>query len=158
MKVNPLNLYQNYSIDNRMLCYTQINEHFFTDTFFTTKEAGKSLQQKLAVSFLSQISNLYMTYQCNAKLMLSTHLSNLPRKIGAQRQTLWTLWVEQSKEALVQFCHEIGYTLRYIEEGTPWTNKAELYIGLIKEAVQKDMMKANSPISLWDYCVERCAL
>jgi hypothetical protein len=29
--------------------------------------------------------------------------------------------------------------LRVLEEGTPWKNKARLYIGLIKEAVQTDM-------------------
>jgi hypothetical protein len=30
-----------------------------------------------------------------------------------------------------KFCNEIGTTLRALEEGTPWSNKAELYIGLI---------------------------
>ena len=31
------------------------------------------------------------------------------------------------------FCNDIGTTLRALEEGTPWSNKAELYIGLITE-------------------------
>ncbi len=52
----------------------------------------------------------------------------------------------------------IGTTLRALEEGTPWANKAELYIGLLKEAVQKDMKEADSPMVLWDYCVQRRAL
>eukprot|EP00957_Ditylum_brightwellii_P124442 9483997-Ditylum_brightwellii.AAC.1 len=38
---------------------------------------------------------------------------------------------------------EIGTTLRILEEGTPWVNKAELYIGLLKEAVRKDMKASN---------------
>ena len=33
----------------------------------------------------------------------------------------------------------------------------ELYIGLINEAVRKDMRELNSPLCLWDYCVERRA-
>ena len=37
------------------------------------------------------------------------------------------------------------------------TLEAELYIGLLKEAVQKDMHESDSPMSLWDYCVERWA-
>jgi hypothetical protein len=41
--------------------------------------------------------------------------------------------------------------------GTPWSNKAELYIGLIKEAVRKDMKDSDCPLSFWDYCVERRA-
>eukprot|EP00957_Ditylum_brightwellii_P034811 2637960-Ditylum_brightwellii.AAC.1 len=53
------------------------------------------------------------------------------------------------------FCAEIGTTLRVLVEGTPWANKAELYIGLVKEAVQKDMKESNCPLALWDYCVEQ---
>ena len=38
-----------------------------------------------------------------------------------------------------------------------WEGKAELYIGLLKEAVRKDMRETNSPMILWDNCVERRA-
>ena len=47
--------------------------------------------------------------------------------------------------------------LHVLEEGTPWANKAELYIGLIKEAVWNDMKDSNCPLAFWDYCVERRA-
>jgi hypothetical protein len=47
--------------------------------------------------------------------------------------------------------------LQVLEEGTPWANKAELYIGLIKEAVRKDMKESDCPLVSWDYCVERRA-
>ena len=62
---------------------------------------------------------------------------------------------EQMSHNVRKFCNDIGTTLRALEEGTPWSNKAELYIGLLKEAVRKDMRESNSPMSLWDYCVER---
>ena len=39
--------------------------------------------------------------------------------------------------------------------GMPWSNKAELYIKLMKEAVRKDMKEANCPLCFWDYCLER---
>ena len=48
----------------------------------------------------------------------------------------------------------MGTTLRVLEENTPWSNKAELYIGLIKEAIQKEMQHTNCPLVFWDYCVE----
>ena len=47
--------------------------------------------------------------------------------------------------------------MQVLEEGTPWANKAELYIGLIKEAVRKDMKESDCPLVSWDYCVERRA-
>jgi hypothetical protein len=46
--------------------------------------------------------------------------------------------------------------LQVLEEGTPWANKAELYIGLIKEAVHMhmNMKDSNCPLTFLDYCVE----
>eukprot|EP00957_Ditylum_brightwellii_P060677 4606691-Ditylum_brightwellii.AAC.1 len=41
-----------------------------------------------------------------------------------------------------------------LEEGTPWANKVELYIRLLKEAIRKDIKDSNSPLAFWDYCVE----
>ena len=54
-----------------------------------------------------------------------------------------------------KFCNEIGTTLRVLEKNSPWSNKSELYIGIIKEAVRKEMKEANSPLYFWDYCIER---
>jgi hypothetical protein len=56
---------------------------------------------------------------------------------------------------MLTLCNEIRTTLRALEEGTPWSNKVELYIGLIKEAVRKDMKASGCPIAFWDYCIER---
>ena len=48
--------------------------------------------------------------------------------------------------------------LRVLEEGTPWSNKAEFYISLIKEAAREDMSGSNSPLWFWHYyCIERRA-
>ena len=47
---------------------------------------------------------------------------------------------EQMSSEVMKFCNDIGTTLRALKEGTPWSNKAELYIGLIKEIVRKDMV------------------
>ena len=44
-----------------------------------------------------------------------------------------------------------------LERNTPWANKAELYIGILKEAVQKDLKESNCPLAFWDYCIDRKA-
>ena len=36
------NVARNYGTDDRMLSYKRINKYFFMDTFFATKDAGKS--------------------------------------------------------------------------------------------------------------------
>ena len=45
---------------------------------------------------------------------------------------------EKTSRAPRKYCSNTGINLQYLEEGTPWENKAELFIGLIKEAVRKD--------------------
>ena len=64
---------------------------------------------------------------------------------------------KQTLFPLKKFCNDIGTTLYCVDKGTLWTNKAKLYIGLIEEAVSKDMKDSNCPLAFWDYCVERQA-
>jgi hypothetical protein len=79
------------------------------------------------------------------------------KEIGAPDAIICDMAGEQTSHALKRFCQEIGTTMRVLEEGIPWSNKAELYIGLIKEAVRKDMKDSDCPLAFWDYCVERRA-
>ena len=84
-------------------------------------------------------------------------LKQFAKEIGAPDAIVCDSGGEQMSNQVKQFCNDIGTSLRALEEGTPWANKAELYIGLLKEAVRKDMREADSPLCLWDYCVERRA-
>jgi hypothetical protein len=79
------------------------------------------------------------------------------KEIGAPDAIIGDMAGEQTSHALKRFCQEIGTTIRVLEEGTPWANKAKLYIGLIKEAVCKDMTDFDCPLAFWGYCVERRA-
>ena len=56
-----------------------------------------------------------------------------------------------------RFYDQVGTTLRILERGTPWTNRVELYIWILKEAVRKDIHNSNCPLILWDYATERRA-
>ena len=58
------------------------------------------------------------------------------KEIGAPDAIICDAAGEQTSHELKRFCQQIGTTLRVLEEGTPWANRAELYIGLIKEAVR----------------------
>ena len=79
------------------------------------------------------------------------------KEIGAPDAIICDAAKEQTSQDVRQFCNDMGTTLRILEEGTPWANKAELYIGLIKEAVRKDMKESCCPLPFWDYCVKRRA-
>ena len=84
-------------------------------------------------------------------------IKQLAKEIGAPASIIADMASEQMSQEVRKFCNGIGTTLQALEEGTPWSNKAELYIGLLKEAVRKDMRESDLPMCLWDYCVERWA-
>eukprot|EP00957_Ditylum_brightwellii_P098824 7528519-Ditylum_brightwellii.AAC.1 len=54
--------------------------------------------------------------------------------VGAPDAIICDIAKEQKSENLKKFLGELGTTPRVLEEGTLWANKAELYIGLMKEA------------------------
>ena len=84
-------------------------------------------------------------------------IKQFAKEIGAPTSIIADMAGEQMSQEVRKFCNDIGTTLRALEEGTPWSNKVELYIGLLKEAVWKDMREPDLPMCLWDYCVERRA-
>ena len=82
------------------------------------------------------------------KLEVLQVIKQFAKEIGAPTSIIADMSGEQMSHDVQKFCNDIGTTLQALEEGTPWSNKAELYIGLLKEAVQKDMHESNSPMTL----------
>eukprot|EP00957_Ditylum_brightwellii_P060759 4613006-Ditylum_brightwellii.AAC.1 len=79
------------------------------------------------------------------------------KEAGAPNAIICDAASEQTSKSLKRFLGKIGTTLRVLEEGTLWVNKAKLYIGLLKKAIQKDMKPSNCPLAFWDYCNKRRA-
>lgn len=64
---------------------------------------------------------------------------------------------KQTSKSVHNYYHKVGTTLRVLEKSTEWANRAELYIGLFKQAIKNDLNRTNCPMKLWDYCSERRA-
>ena len=61
------------------------------------------------------------------------------KEVGAPDAIISVMSGKETSKDLRKFCVEIGTMLKFLEEGPPWSTKAKLYIGLIKEAVRKVM-------------------
>ena len=61
---------------------------------------------------------------------------------------------EQTYKTMRKYCSGIGTTLRYLEEGNPWSKKAKIFISLIKESIRKAMKHSDYPLDFWGYRVE----
>ena len=150
-------LSRNYGTGDRMLRYKKIHEYFFMDTFFATKKAGKSSRGHSCCQLFVTDKGFVYVVPMKSKSEVLQAVKEFAKEIGAPDAIICDAASEQKSKPLRKFLGEIGTTLRVLEEGTPWANKAELYIGLIKEAVRKDMKDSNCPLTFWDYCVERRA-
>ena len=153
---NP-SLARNYSTNDRMLRYKRINEHFFMDTFFARKSGGKSSRGNTCCQLFVTDKGFVYVVPMKSKSEVLKAVKQFAKEIGAPDAIISDPSKEQTSNEMRKFCNEIGTTLRVLEEGTQWANRAELYIGLIKEAVRKDMKESHSPLVFWDYCVERRA-
>ena len=150
-------LSRNYSTNDRMLRYKRIKDFFFMDTFFATKKGGQSSRGHTCCQLFVTDKGFIYVVPMKKKSEVLLAIKQFAKEIGAPDFFVADISGEQMSSEVTKFCNDIGTTLRALEEGTPWSNKAELYIGLIKEAVRKDMCKMNSPLCLWDNCVERRA-
>ena len=148
-------LSQNYATNDQMLRYCRIEDHFFMDTLFATKKGGKSSRGNTCCQLFVIDKGFLHAVPMKRKSEVYMVVKMFAKKIGAPNAIVCDMAKEQTSAELKGFLNDIGITLRALEEGTPWANKAELYIKLMKEAIRKDMRESHSLLPYLDYCLER---
>ena len=96
-------------------------------------------------------------YPMQSRRVFKDALHQFCKEIGAPVTLVVDPASENKSKDVRRFCHQVGTNLQILEEHTQWANHAELYIGLLKESVCKDLCATNCPMLLWDYCIERHA-
>ena len=148
---------RNYSTNDRMLRYRRIDQLLFMDTFFATKQANRSTRGNTCMQlFVTDKSFLYVV-PLRSKSEVPKAIRAFTKHVGAATTLVCDPGREQVSQEVKSFCSKVGTTLRILEKGTQWANRAELYIGLFKESIRKDMKASDCPLVLWDYCAERRA-
>ena len=137
-------LSRNYSTNDRMLRYKRIKDYFFMDTFFATKKGGQVSRGHTCCQLFVTDKGFIYVVPMKKKSEVLLAIKQFAKEVGAPDSFVADMSGEQMSSEVKKFCNDIGTTQRALEEGTPWSNKAELYIGLIKEAVRKDMRESNS--------------
>ena len=61
------------------------------------------------------------------------------KEIGEAEAIICDTTGEQTSNDLHKFCRDIVTALRVLEYGTPWANKYEFHIGLIKGVFRRDI-------------------
>ncbi len=150
-------LSRHFTSNDRMLRYRRIQSAFYTDTMFATKKAESLRKNSCCQVFVSD-KGFVAVYPMQSQEEFPTALHWFCKQVGVPVDLVCDAHRAQTSREVRRFCNQVGTTLRILEKGTPWANRAELYIGLLKEAVRKDMRATHSPMVLWDYAMERRAL
>ena len=129
-------------------------EKFFTDTFFAGKKLRSTRGNTCAQLFVTDKGFLFVVPMRTRGDVLHA-LKAFVRAVGAPEAFVLDPSGEQTSQKVKGFVSEIGTALRVLETNTQWANRAELYIGLLKESVRRDMRESYCPLVFWDYCVER---
>jgi hypothetical protein len=149
-------LNRNYSTNDRMLRYRRIDQIFCMDTFFATKkESRQSSRGHTCMQLFVTDKGFVYIVPMRTKGEVSKAIKLFAKEIGAPDAIICDAAREQISKEVRSFCTKMGTALRVLEDDTPWANRAELYIGLVKEAVRKDMKESDCPLAFWDYCTER---
>ena len=151
-------LSRQFSTNDRMLRYKRINSLFYTDTFFATKSARSRPRGNNCMQIFVSDKGFVAVYPMKSKSDFKDCLHMFCKEIGVPNTLVMDKAGEQTSNAVKHFSQQVGLSLRVLEEHTQWANRAELYIGLWKESIRKDLRTSNCPLVLWDYCAERRAL
>ena len=120
------------------------------DTLFATSKAGKSSRgNKCAQLFVTDKGFVYVVPMKSESQVLHA-IKQFAKTIGAPEALIHDASKAQKSKELHMYCNDIGTTLRVFDGNTPLANKAELCIGIIKEAVRKNMKESNCPLAFWD--------
>lgn len=142
--------------NDRMLRYKRIQSMFFMDTFFVTKRA-KSVRGFTMMQIFVSDKGFVKVYGMTSQTDIPKAMKLFAKEVGAPNTFVCDPHPNQKSKEVRAFCLKIGSTLRVLEEGTQASNRAELYVGLLKEGIRKDMREAHSPLRLWCFCAERRA-
>ena len=126
------------------------------DTFFVTGKAISQRGHKCMQLFVSDKGFVYVVPMKDQK-EIPKALKEFAKEIGVPVALIFDMSGEQTSNEMKKIAGDMDLTLKMLERSTQWANLAELYIGLMKEAVRKDMKDSDSPLKFWDYCAERRA-
>ncbi|EJK65892.1 hypothetical protein THAOC_13210, partial [Thalassiosira oceanica] len=142
--------------NDRMLRYRRLLATFFTDTMIIGEKYKSTRQYRFVQVFVSDTGFIFVYFMRAQRDYLSA-LRAFSKEVGAPDILVCDPHPTQKSKDVHDYCNKIGTRLRVLEERTQWADLAELYIGILKDSVRKDLRASGAPLVLWDYCMERRA-
>ena len=102
---------QNYTTNDRMLRYRRINQYFFMDAFFATKEGGTSSRGNTCCQlFVTDKGFIYVVPMKRKSEVLSA-IKQFAKEVGVPDAIVSDMAREQVSQDVQNFCNTIGTML-----------------------------------------------
>ena len=137
----------------------------FLDTYFAVKKIGPSLRSYTYTQlFVTDFGYVGITYM-KLRSQLPLALKLLFKSVGVPNKILCDGPPERIKGDYIRLCKKSDTQIIQQERGTPWDNRAEGHVGIIKSLVKTDLKEfnypmvhlSNDPLIIWFYAAERRA-
>ena len=145
-------LSRHFMKNDRMLWYRRIHSIFLSNTMIATPKSESTMGKTCSQLFVSD-KVFVATYTMRRQEEFNTELHLFWKEIDVPVSLIVDDHRAQTSIKLRIFCDQVGTILKILVKSTHWTNRAEMYIGLLKEAVRKYIHALHSPIVLWDYAI-----
>ena len=129
-----------------MLRFKRLQSVFFTDITFTTKNKSKKGKQYCQVFTIDKVR--IDVFPMKSQDEFDTTLHWFYEEVGVSINLIVDGFGAQKKSSVKRLSDKVGKTFKTLERASPWATRAELYVGLLKECVRKDIMESNYPMVL----------
>ena len=134
--------------------YRQLDGHlgrFSSDTFFSN---CRSLRGNQCFQLFTNKAAYTKTYCMESKSDAHFALNRFVHEVGVPTELHTDGSKEQALGRWKQICQKHAIYRTWTEPHSPWQNLAEKAGGIIKARCRDMMRRSNTPIVLWDYCIE----
>ena len=147
-------LERNSTTNDRFNRYRHLKDNIFMDTMIASKSRGKSTRGNTCAHIMVTDKGFIAAYPLPKRAFVKHAIRRFCKTIGVPACFICDPAGEQTSKEVKAFIRDVGTTLRVLEEGTQWANRAELIIGHLKAGVRRTMKDAGVPLPFWDYCLE----
>ena len=113
------------------------------DTLFATKKCQRHSRRNYAAELFVPDKGFACVIPMKTESDLPKAIRIVSKMIGASEAIICDSAKAQKSSEIREFLTSIGTSLRLLETGTPSANRSELYVGLLKSSVCKEMKEAG---------------
>ena len=145
-RVKDPTLDRNFSNNDRILRYRHLDTHFFTDIMFASRRLGPSVRGNTCMQIFVTDKGYLKVIPMKLKSQVPKVYKLFFKHVGVPEAIVCDGSKEQTSGESKKLCDSVGTTIRMLERNKPFSNRTELYVGMVTRAVKRDLIESDAPM------------